>query len=89
MPGSALSLSLTAPAPHRGRPPRPCRTRTKKIAGIKSLDVYALALYVDQKAAKHTLGHKFSGQAPAQVSHDALLGGEDAVPPAWFGFGKI
>jgi hypothetical protein len=48
-----------------------------------------LALYVDQKAAKHTLGHKFSGQAPAQVSHDALLGGEDAVPPAWFGFGKI
>ena len=60
-----------------------CSTRTKKIAGIKSLDVYALALYVDQRAAKHTLGHKFAGQAPAQISHDELLGGEDIVLSAW------
>lgn len=33
--------------------------RSKRIAGIKNLDIYAMALYVDPEATKHTLCRKF------------------------------
>lgn len=47
--------------------------RTKKIAGIKSLDIYALALYVNRGAAQSALGRRFSGRAPAELAKDQEL----------------
>ena len=51
----------------------PCSMRTKKIAGIKSLDVYALALYVDTAAVKGALHKKFAKKTPQQVAKDQSL----------------
>lgn len=42
------------------------RTRIKKVAGIKSLDVYALALYVDEQQTKSALGARFSQSEPRE-----------------------
>lgn len=39
--------------------------RTKRIAGIKSLDIYAVGLYVDQGAAHSALHRTFGGAASA------------------------
>jgi hypothetical protein len=50
-------------------------TRIKKIAGIKSLDVYALGLYVDQKAALAVLNRRFGNKnsSPEQIAKDPAL----------------
>lgn len=47
--------------------------RTKKIAGIKSLDIYALALYVDENAAKGALHKRFKDKRSDQVAKDQSL----------------
>lgn len=47
--------------------------RTKRIAGIKSLDIYALALYVDKKELKNNLGRKFGRRLPEQLANDQDL----------------
>lgn len=47
--------------------------RTKKIAGLKSLDVYALALFVDQGAVRSSLGGMFSGTDAASLAQDQRL----------------
>jgi hypothetical protein len=48
------------------------RTRIKKVAGIKSLDVYALALYVDEQQTKTALS-KFSSQPRERIANDPTL----------------
>lgn len=62
-----------------------CRSRTKRVAGIKSLDIYALALYVDPAAARAALAPKFRGAAaPAVLAGDqALFDGGRAAGRAW------
>lgn len=63
-------------------PPCPCaftplRARTKRIAGIKNLDIYALALFVDQQAVRSQLHAKFGGaSADALARSQALFDGE-------------
>lgn len=57
--------------------------RTKKIAGIKSLDIYALALYVDEPAIKRVLHSKFgSSTADALVKNPALFDGKQPLNTA-------
>lgn len=50
-------------------------SRIKKIAGIKSLDIYALGLYVDQKAAHAVLNRRFPSKkfSPEQLAKDPAL----------------
>lgn len=47
-----------------------CSTRQKKLAGIKSLDVYALALYVDERGAHSLLHSKVSGKTEQDAVND-------------------
>lgn len=57
----------------------PCSSRTKRIAGIKDLDIYALALYVDPAAARSVLQPKFKGaSSDGLVRSQALYDGEPA-----------
>jgi hypothetical protein len=58
-----------------------CRTRTKRIAGIKNLDVYALALYVDERAARSALARKFQGRSRDEVASSQALFDELARAP--------
>jgi len=50
-------------------------SRIKKIAGIKSLDIYALGLYVDQKAAHELLNRRFGANksSPEHLAKDPAL----------------
>jgi hypothetical protein len=50
-------------------------SRIKKIAAIKSLDVYALGLYVDQRAALAVLNRRFANKkaSPEQIAKDPAL----------------
>ncbi|KAG7671359.1 hypothetical protein Ndes2526B_g02142 [Nannochloris sp. 'desiccata'] len=50
-------------------------SRVKKIAGIKSLDIYALGLYVDQKAAHALLNRRFANKksSPEKLAKDPAL----------------
>ena len=58
-----------------------CSARTKRIAGIKSLDIYAVALYVDLGAARSALQGRFRGASAASLSADqALFDGEPGLP---------
>ena len=45
-------------------------TRTKKVAGIKSIDVYALSLYVDEAKIVHSLMQQryFAHKTPEQIA---------------------
>jgi hypothetical protein len=53
--------------------PLMCSTRQKKLAGIKSLDVYALALYVDERGAHSLLHSKVSGKSQQEVINDQSI----------------
>ena len=48
-------------------------TRTKKVAGIKSLDIYALAFYVDEPAARSHLHHRYTNKTAEQIAKDPQL----------------
>ena len=57
--------------------PLHCSARTKRIVGIKNLDIYALALYVDRGAARSALHGRFRGASAASLAADqALFDGE-------------
>ena len=69
-----------APAPlpaHPGAPRPPQllhrRARTKRIMGVKNLDIYALALYVDQGAARRELQGRFRGASATSLATDQTL----------------
>lgn len=47
--------------------------RTKKIAGIKSIDIYSLALYVDEGVAGAVLRRRYANAAPEAVAKDSKL----------------
>lgn len=47
-----------------------CSTRQKKIAGLKTLDVYALAFYVDERGVRNLLDSKLKSQS----EEDAVKG---------------
>lgn len=47
--------------------------RTKRIAGLKNLDIYALALYVDPAAAHSVLQPKLKGVAAQGLARDQTL----------------
>jgi hypothetical protein len=47
--------------------------RSKKIAGIKSLDIYALALYVDEEGARRALHSKFGKLSPDTLAKTQAL----------------
>ena len=46
--------------------------RAKRLLGIKNIDVYALALYVDPEV-KGALGPKFRGAAPGELAKSQRL----------------
>lgn len=50
-----------------------CSARTKRIAGLKNLDIYALALYVDPAAAHSVLQPKLKGVAAQGLARDQTL----------------
>ena len=50
-----------------------CRVRAKRLLGIKNIDVYAMALYVDADGARGVLAHKFRGAAPDQLAKNQQL----------------
>lgn len=50
-----------------------CRTRQKRLAGIKSLHVYALALYVDQKGIQSLLRDAIGHRDEESVCRDDTL----------------
>lgn len=47
--------------------------RTKKIAGIKSIDIYSLGLYVEEGAARSALHHYYSNSTPEEIANDPAL----------------
>ncbi|KAL4448872.1 hypothetical protein ABPG77_007589 [Micractinium sp. CCAP 211/92] len=47
--------------------------RTKRIAGLKNLDIYALALYVDPAAARSVLQPKLNGVAAGSLAGNQAL----------------
>jgi hypothetical protein len=47
--------------------------RIKKLAGIKNIDVYALAFYVDESATKRALHDKFKNSSPDSLQNDQNL----------------
>ncbi|EFN51273.1 hypothetical protein CHLNCDRAFT_55230 [Chlorella variabilis] len=47
--------------------------RTKRIAGVKNLDIYALGLFVDPSAVRGALQGKFRGADPASLAKDQKL----------------
>ena len=47
--------------------------RSKRLAGIKNIDVYALALYVDPQAARSTLQDRFRDQPTEKLAADQRL----------------
>ena len=44
--------------------------RTKKIAAIKSLNIYSLGLYVDEAAARSELHRHYSQKTPEEIAKD-------------------
>lgn len=56
----------------RNRPGPTRSVRAKRLLGIKNIDCYALALYVDPDV-KGALGGKFAGAAPEQLAADQRL----------------
>lgn len=62
-----------------------CRARTKRIAGVKNLDIYALGLFVDPSAVRGALQGKFRGADPASLAKDQKLfdGEQGQLPFAW------
>lgn len=47
--------------------------RTKKLAGIKNIDVYALAFYIDESSTKRSLQGKFRNSSPDSLQKDQKL----------------
>lgn len=54
-----------------------CRTRQKRLAGIKSLDIYAVALYVDESGVTSLLGDRAlkSADEDSFAHDDAMFAG--------------
>lgn len=65
-----------------------CRARSKRLVGIKNLDIYAVALFVDPTAVHSALGGHFRGAScPEALARDQALfdggcGGWDAQDAA-------
>ena len=72
--GQASGVDPPAQPPPAAPPlPLHCSARTKRIVGIKNLDIYALALYVDQGAARSALQGRFRGSSAASLAADQEL----------------
>lgn len=50
-------------------------SRTKRVAGVKTIDVYTLALYVDPAAAKQLLGGRGGSSREALAKEQAMFDG--------------
>lgn len=62
-----------------GVPTTFCSARNKRIAGIKGLDLYALALFVDPGSVRSALRAKFGSADAAALARDQRL--FDGAPP--------
>ncbi|KAK9806684.1 hypothetical protein WJX73_008043 [Symbiochloris irregularis] len=47
--------------------------RSKRLVGIKNINVYSLGFYIDEQAAKKVLGPKFKGRTVESLSKDQQL----------------